>query len=134
MIKISEATAIALHAMIYIAGNKQKPAALKDIAKQFDISANHLSKVLQRLVKAGYLQSVKGPKGGFTVMPKKQNATFLEVYETIEGKITPHYCLFGSHAKTCKRCIMGNVVKELNEEFIDYLKNNTIGKDLGGKK
>lgn len=134
MIKISEATAIALHAMLYIAGNKQKPAALKDIAKQFDISANHLSKVLQRLVKAGYLQSVKGPKGGFTVTPKKQNASFLEIYEIMEGKIKPHYCLFGSHLKTCKNCIMGNTVKELNEEFIDYLKNNTIGKGIGGNK
>lgn len=134
MIKISEATAIALHAMLYIAANKQKPAALKDIAAEFKISANHLSKVLQRLVKAGYLQSVKGPKGGFTLMPKKQNTTFLEIYETIEGKITPHYCLFASHEKTCKHCIMGNVVKELNEEFIDYLKNNTISNNIGGKK
>lgn len=126
MIKISEAAAIALHAMIYIGEHKSNPVALKDIAKKFDISANHLSKVLQRLVKAGYLESVKGPKGGFSVTAKKKNASFLEIYELIEGKISVNHCLFAGHSKTCKSCIMGNVIKELNEEFTDYLKNTTI--------
>ncbi len=58
MIKMSEAMAIALHSMIYIANRENELCTVKDIAEKFSISENHLSKVLQRLCKVGFVKSI----------------------------------------------------------------------------
>jgi len=156
MFKISEATAIALHSMIYISGAGSKGVKsksvksksvkskgvksksvkseggeadlvpLKSIAKQFEISEHHLSKVLQRLVKAGFLESAKGPKGGFKISPDKADATFLEIYEVIEGKMENSSCLFPSRVSSCQDCIMGDFLKKASKDFYNYLKNKKL--------
>ncbi len=126
MINISEATAIALHAMIYISNRPQKVISLKEIAATFNISEHHLSKVLQRLVKAGYLISIKGPKGGFQIEGDKKNSSFLEIYEIIEGKFCPKNCLFSSKKQDCKNCIMGGLIDNINKEFFNYMANKRL--------
>ena len=126
MLKISEATAIALHAMVYIAHRENESSTVKDISERFNISENHLSKVLQRLVKGGYLISIKGPKGGFSIVPEHKYASFLEIYTLIEGKPKEHTCLFNSNPNHCQKCIMSNLVDKLKKEFIEYLETNNI--------
>lgn len=126
MFKISEATAIALHSMIYILNQDGKFVSLKPIAEKFEISEHHLSKVLQRLVKAGFLESIKGPKGGFKLLYDKANATFAEIYETIEGKIEHSSCLFPSKVSNCSNCIMGDFLKKANEDFCNYMRSKKI--------
>lgn len=126
MFKMSEAAAIALHAAIYIVNRENEVCSLKEIAEKFNISDNHLSKVLQRLVKLGILTSTKGPKGGFSIVPEYKNMTFLEIYEIIEGKIQKHNCIFTSNHSDCSKCIMSNLVERINNEFVDYMKSHKI--------
>ena len=125
MIPISEASAIALHSAVYI--SIKEFASLKDIAERFEVSPNHLSKVLQTLVKAGYLTSSKGPAGGFKIAEGKENSSFLEIYETIEGKNWQRSCLFHSKCdKYCSNCIMGDLVNDINRKFKNYMESHTI--------
>lgn len=126
MIKISEATAIALHSMIYIANRADKACSVKEIAEKFNISENHLSKVLQRLVKSGFLNSVKGPKGGFSIIPQYKDTSFMSIYKTIEGDVQATTCLFNSNKNDCTTCIMSNLIYKINNEFIEYMENNKI--------
>lgn len=126
MIKFSEATAIALHAMIYLANRKDKVVPVGEISGAFRISSNHLSKLLQRLAKAGYLISFKGPKGGFQIAPKKINATFMEIYEMIEGKQCRQTCIFASRQRKCKNCIMGGIIPKVNKELADYMASRRL--------
>lgn len=126
MINISEATAIAIHAMIYMANRKDEVHSLKEIAGRFGISSNHLSKVLQQLVKNKYLISIKGPKGGFRINEGRENSTLLEIYETIEGKYIPKNCLFASKHLTGCCCIMKPLITSMNNTFIEFMTNNRI--------
>jgi len=71
ILRISEAASIALHAMIILASKQEELVSVKDIASQLEISGNHLSKVLQRLVKAELVISIKGSKGGFKLVKNK---------------------------------------------------------------
>lgn len=125
MIQISEASAIALHSVVYI--SIKDFASLKDIAERFDVSSNHLSKVLQTLVKAGYLISSKGPAGGFRIAEGKEDTSFFEIYEAIEGKNWERSCLFHSKCgKYCSNCIMGDLVNGINRKFKNYMESHTI--------
>lgn len=114
VLKISEAASIALHAMIYIAIHSDKPATTNEIANSFGVSANHLSKVLQRLVKSGLLASIKGPTGGFIITRACDEVTFLEIYEAIDGPIKTGCCMFGKNVCSFDQCIMGNLLSQTN--------------------
>lgn len=62
IINITEAVAIALHSVILIANNKDKRVNVNYIAETTDSSKFHIAKVLQILVKDGFLGSYRGPK------------------------------------------------------------------------
>jgi Rrf2 family protein len=126
IIRLSEATAIALHSMIYIDKKGEETSSVKEIAAEFGISENHLSKVLQRLVKAGYLNSTKGPKGGFTITKEHKDASFLEIYKIIEGDLPITNCIFNRKPCGGSACIMHNFVGKINKEFIEYFTNTKI--------
>ena len=126
VIKLSEGTAIALHSMIYIVKKDKETSSVKEIAQEFKISENHLSKILQRLVKAGYLFSSKGPKGGFVVNDEHKDASFLEIYEMIEGKFSDSACLFNRQPCQGGQCILGDFIIKINHEFREYFTNKKI--------
>lgn len=126
MFKISEATAIALHALIYIVNRENKMVSLKEISEKFKISDNHLSKILQRFVKLGVLTSVKGPKGGFSIVPEHKNLSFWEIFEIIEGHVQKNNCIFNAQHVNCTECIMSDLVCSLNGQFIEYMKKHKI--------
>jgi len=126
MIQLSEAASIALHSVAYIARMPGNLFTAGQIAASSGASENHISKVLQRLVKAGILQSVRGPRGGFSLFRPRDEITFLEVYEAIEGRVVPGPCPL--HRGTCPftRCMFGGLLNKVNAEIVEYFKNRKI--------
>lgn len=125
MLNISEAASIALHSAIYLAKRGQSSHSLKEISEAFGVSPNHLSKVLQRLVKSGLIISTKGPNGGFQIKKGKERATLLEVYEAVEGKYSKKTCLFAAPRKGC-RCVMKPMLNEINSAFETFMKGHKL--------
>ena len=126
ILKISEATTLALHAMIYIAANSGKPVSTSTLAKRFNASAAHLSKVMQRLTHFGFLKSQRGPAGGFVLTRSPKQITLLEIYEAIEGAIPDSTCLFDEPVCDGKDCILADLLKHIHKETKSFLKNTTI--------
>ena len=128
IVQISEAASLALHSMVSIAAAPEGPVNLKSVACSTGISEAHLAKVLQRLVKAGLLTSTRGPRGGFRLARPAEEIALLSVYEAIEGPLGTESCLL--HASGCpygfSRCIFGNLLKETNAKFLDYMKGTTL--------
>lgn len=125
ILRISEAASIALHAMLILASKGDKLLSVKDIAGKLDISENHLSKVLQRLAKAGLVISIKGNKGGFRLAKSADAINFLEIYEAIDGKFKPSGCLL--NRPSCQQaCIMGGLMNSINKQVEDYFLKTTL--------
>ncbi len=126
---LSEAASIALHGMILIAKEKQGLNVLK-IAERTDTSKHHVAKVMQRLVKAGYLSSQRGPSGGFILRKNPAEVNFLEIYEVIEGPIEVGECPMDKKICPFDMCLMDNVTNKMTLDFKQYLKNQTVDKYL----
>ena len=62
--KLSEASSMGIHAVLYLAANPNRSIPLKEIAESIAVSEAHLAKVFQRLGKAGKVKATRGPTGG----------------------------------------------------------------------
>ena len=130
ILKISEATSLALHAMVYIAAYGIQPISTAKLAKELDASAAHLSKVMQRLTHIGLLKSHRGPSGGFLLTKPANKITLLEIYEAIEGPMPDSTCLFDKTVPVCtgKNCVLSELIKNVHNEVKKYLNKTTIDK------
>ncbi len=125
ILKISDAATLALHAMSIMAQNGDELVSVKEISETLGVSYNHLSKVLQRLVKVGLVTSIKGFKGGFKLTKNIDEITFLEIYEAIDGKFSPSNCLLNKD-KCAHKCIMGTFLTSINKQVEDFFSQTKL--------
>jgi Rrf2 family protein len=125
IISLSEAASIGIHSMILITNAKDKinVAHIADITKS---SRHHVAKVLQRLVKEGFLESNRGPSGGFQLKRPPEEISLLDIFVAIEGKIQESTCLSDNPLCPFDKCLMGNIISKLSNEFQEYLSNQKL--------
>ncbi|MBN1293545.1 MAG: Rrf2 family transcriptional regulator [Candidatus Latescibacteria bacterium] len=126
ILNISEATALALHAMIYLEYQKDRLVSTKEIAEAFSASEAHLAKVMQRLVKARFVKSVRGPKGGFALEKQCEDIKILHIYEAFEGSLSEHSCLFDKPVCGLEKCVIGDLLGKLNDKVLNYLNTTSL--------
>ncbi len=127
IVNFSEASFIALHGMVIIA-QSDKLTNVVEISDRLNSSKHHVAKVMQRLVKDGYLTSHRGPSGGFALKKAPGDINLLDIYECIEGKIEIGDCPLDREICPFNRCIFNNVTKKMTEEFVAYMKGETLEK------
>ena len=125
-VKISEAAALALHAMTFMASENGKVRSNKKIASVLTVSEAHLSKVLQRLAKAGLVRSIRGPSGGFTFQKKPEDISLLDIFEAMEGPYSINACLFADPRCRGKGCILDGLLVNLDNAAKNYLAKTTL--------
>ncbi len=133
VVNITEAVTIALHSVILIAKNKSKQVNVNYIANATGSSKFHIAKVLQKLVKDGYLGSTRGPTGGFYLVDKPDNINLLEVYESIEGKIIVSRCPLNKETCPFGKCVFEDLTMDMTKKFKDYLESRTVGSYMKDK-
>lgn len=72
--------------MQYIAARPGSVVSAKEIAEQYDISFDLLSKVLQLLMRRDIIQSYKGVNGGYVMLLHPSAITAADIIHAIEGK------------------------------------------------
>ena len=116
LLRVSDAAALALHSMVLLAARDGAQISTREIAETLSVSEAHLSKVLQRLARAGLAESIRGPKGGFVLGRDGSKITLLDVYEAIEGPLELTNCLFGVAVCGDHGCILGDLLKDVNKK------------------
>lgn len=129
ILHISEAANLAIHAMSYLANldDTGRPIPTVEISESLGVSANHLSKVLQRLSKTGLVRSVRGPKGGFRLALEPEDITLLQVYEAIDGSLPPRgHCLLGTPTCGLSQCIFGGLIEDVHQQVSGHFSSTTL--------
>ena len=126
ILNISEAASLALHSMVFLASNRKKKISTKEIADVLKASENHLSKVMQRLVKGKLIESKRGPDGGFVIARPLDEITFMEIYESVEGKFDLNTCLFMHSICSGKGCILEYLPESIHDQIQNYFMKTTL--------
>jgi Rrf2 family protein len=120
VVTLSEAGSIAIHAIVLVARSNDMINVNK-ISEATQASRHHVAKIMQRLVKDGYLFSTRGPRGGFYMRRDPRNISLLEIYESIEGEIQVGDCMMDYPICPFDKCLMGTLVKDLTQDFKNYM-------------
>src|SRR5215469_6024580 len=86
-------TDYALRVLIQVGLNEGKRSTIKDIARSFGISKPHLMKVVNDLSQKGYLETVRGRKGGIRLMREPQDINIGQVVRDTEDQLDVIGCL-----------------------------------------
>jgi len=128
ILKLSDATALALHSMVHLALDPERQSTTAEISEIFEFSRHHLAKVHQRLRKAGLITSQRGPSGGVLLAKDPAKISLLDIYETMEGPIKCNPCLFDNEVCPRENCMLSNLLSPLANQVHDYFKNTSLEK------
>ena len=135
VLKMSEAGSIGVHAMILLTVHSPGTVRVRTIADEFSVSEAHCSKVMQRFVKSGMVQAIRGPKGGFRLAVSPDETTILDVYEAIDGKLEDRHCFF--QVQKCESgCVFGPLMRNLNQQVREHFSSMTLSRaaeELAGR-
>ena len=126
LLNISEAVSIALHTCVSLAEDPHKFNSAREISERFGFSANHFAKITQQLVRAGLLETERGPSGGARLTRPPKEITLLEIHTAAGGDPRLQGCLLKT--KICKGncCAMGKLIAKENEKLIGILESMTL--------
>lgn len=71
----------------------QGPISLKSVAERQDISEHYLEQLMGTLRKSGFVKSVRGAQGGYTLARDPAKITVGDIIKIMEGPIAPVDCL-----------------------------------------
>jgi Rrf2 family transcriptional regulator, cysteine metabolism repressor len=113
-----------------------QPISLGSIAEAERLPLAYLEHLVQRLRRAGLVESRRGAHGGYTLARPAREVTMAEVVAALEGEIAPIECITADAdgVLTCARegsepCptklvwtrVQGSIVRTLNEMTLDDL-------------
>ena len=119
----------AIRALIFIA-QKSKDGSrvgIKDISAGIDSPEYFIAKILQDLSRKGFVQSAKGPNGGFYMEGKNLQQSVADIVREIDGDKLFTGCGLG--LKECSEdhpCPIHNDFKHILQEIKDMLDNSKI--------
>jgi len=126
---LSHTSKYAIRALIYLElySNPGRKAGIKEISGALGIPYPFLGKILQMLVKHNFLNSAKGPNGGFYLKHSAMDIALMEVIELFDGKDSFETCVIRN--STCnhdKPCSMHHKMAPLWNEMRRVFATETI--------
>ncbi len=83
--ELNQFTDYSLRTLIFVALRDGEMSSIKQIATAYAISENHLVKVVHKLGKLGFLQTVRGRNGGVRLAREPENIGVGEVVRSVES-------------------------------------------------
>ncbi len=136
MLKITKKIEYSLIALKHIGTQKNnKISTAKEISSLYRIPRELLAKILQQLTRDGFIQSVQGPKGGYSLARRPKNVYLIDLITTIEGESVLIECISES-GDNCIRsddCVIRSPMQQINKQMLQFFKMVTLEDVIFGK-
>ncbi|MEJ2201747.1 MAG: Rrf2 family transcriptional regulator [Desulfuromonadaceae bacterium] len=103
------------------------PTTLKDISRREDISLTYLEQLFVKLRRAGIVDSVRGPGGGYVLARPAERIRVDEIIESVEESLVPLSCMEEDGSCRCtSKCVTQSVWQGLGERIRNFLAAITL--------
>ena len=133
--RITRYTDYSLRVLMYVALKGDGLSTIKEIADSYDISKNHLMKVVQKLNSNGYLVATRGKNGGLSMARAPESINLGALIRDTEQDFALVECF--SAANSCcitPACQLKHIFAEALEAFFAVLDSYTLADLLPGNK
>lgn len=118
---LTQHTDFGLRVLIYAAVNDEGLVNISDIANTYRISKSHLMKVVTALVKGGFLESVRGKRGGLKLGRDPAEINIGHVIRHLEPMILVECMGDKNQCLLTPNCRLAGILSGANKAFLDYL-------------
>jgi Rrf2 family protein len=114
------------------------PVRIEDIAERQNIPLKYLQHILLELKTEGFLDSRKGPGGGYTLARPPENITLASVLRAMDGPIAPVSCVSVFSYQECgcpdpETCTLRLAFSEVREAMVSVLDRTTFADLSAGR-
>jgi Rrf2 family nitric oxide-sensitive transcriptional repressor len=126
--RLTQHTDYALRVLIYAGVKRDALSTIPEIVRHFDISKGHLMKVVQRLAQKGYLQTIRGKKGGLRLARAPSEISVGAVVRDMEQELGVLGCLQNveGFCRIEECCRLRSALREATDAFLSALDRHTI--------
>lgn len=121
--RLTKQTDYALRVLIYVGLQDGERVRLGDIAETFNVSRNHLMKVVHRLGSLGYIHTLRGRNGGLTLARPAESIRVGDVVRDLEDDLRLVEC-FPASTSACRiepACALKRSLEDAMQAFLDVL-------------
>ncbi|MCW8903541.1 RrF2 family transcriptional regulator [Sedimenticola sp.] len=131
--RLTTFTDYSIRVLIYLALDRERLATAGELATSYDISHNHLTKVVHYLGQHGYIETIRGKGGGIRlalspdvinigtlIRQSEQNSVLVECF-------SPDNC----KCKILPACRLASILMEAQEAFFRVLEKYTLSDLIG---
>ncbi len=131
--QLSRFTDYTLRVLFFVATNKERLVTLAEIASCYDISIEHLRKVVHALSKSGYLATYRGKNGGIRLAKPAAEINLGHIIAEAEGRqplinCGQQMCLLTGF------CTLQNILADAQKVFMQELEKHTLADMLDNPK
>lgn len=126
--QLTKFTDYSLRCLIYLANQQGNVVSIKNISEYYDISYEHLTKVVHTLSSFGYIESKKGKNGGVKLAEKTISVNLGDLIVKLEPNMDLVEC-FDNKTNTCRitnTCKLKHYLHNANKAFIASLNKHTL--------
>ncbi len=129
MLKLTKKADYGLIALRHLAmsGDLMASSSAKQIAEQYGVPLPLLSKVLQRLARSGFLESLQGTNGGYRLARPSHEMSVLDVIHSIDGPVILTSCFHDDQeCDHTTNCTVREPLRKVHEAISNLLNSITI--------
>ena len=133
--RLTRQTNHAMRILMYCATNSGRLSRITEIAAAYSLSELYLFKVVQPLVEAGLVVTVRGRNGGVRLGRPAQDISLLDVVRATEDSFVMADC-FESDAAECPlvdSCALNSALREALDAFFEVLERHSIADLVKGR-
>ena len=117
----------AVTAMLDIALHRQSgPVSVTDIAQRQGISPSYLEQLFGRLKRAGLLESLRGPGGGYRLGSAAESISISEIIAAVGEGVDATRCRGAADCQAGAICLTHDLWNDLSLEIDGFLKRVTL--------
>lgn len=121
--QLTQQTDFALRLLIVLARRADEPLSIAAFAEDQGLSYNHMAKVGQALVRAGYVESVRGRAGGVRLARPAEAIRIGDVVRDLEPRLAAADC---AACRLSGNCGLNGLLGEAMGAFLATLDGKTL--------
>lgn len=125
--RLTSFTDYCLRTLMYLGLKQDELVTISEIAEHYDISRNHLMKVVHELGRLGYIETIRGKHGGMRLNGQPADIRLGDVIRGTENDMALAECMGSSNnCRLATTCVLRGVLGEALEAFLHVLNRYTL--------